>query len=79
MRWLFLGGLIIVMFYHSNLGWIVTVVVGLAGMLNLTAQRYYAGRYAAVVTVSTNIIYALMVAWLLAVVWMPWRKQKQPD
>ncbi|MFT7451349.1 MAG: Cu(I)/Ag(I) efflux system membrane protein CusA/SilA [Patescibacteria group bacterium] len=66
----FLGGLFIAYFYNPFLGSILTVV-GITGMLHLLIQQYSSKRNANILSVFTNLIYALIVAWLLATVWMP--------
>ncbi len=65
-----LFGLIIVFFYDSFLGSVLTVV-GITGILHLLVQQYSSERNAKILAVFTNLIYALIVAWLLAKVWMP--------
>ena len=66
----FIAGLIIAFFYNTFLG-SVLAVVGLAGILNLLLQQFSSDRNANILSWITNIIYALLVAWLLATVWMP--------
>ena len=66
----FLAGLAVAYFYNPFLGSILTVV-GLAGILHLLVQQYSSERNANILSGITNIIYALIVAWLLATVWMP--------
>ena len=65
-----IAGGIIVFFYQSFMGSIL-VIVGIAGILYLLVQQYSSDRNANILSVFTNIIYALIVAWLLATVWMP--------
>ena len=66
----FIGGLLIAYFYNTFLGSILAVV-GLTGILHLYIQQYSSERNANILSVATNLIYALIVAWLLATVWMP--------
>ena len=65
-----LGGLIIAIFQAPFLGGILALV-GTAGILHLLVQQYSSERNAHNLSVFTNIIYALIVAWLLATAWMP--------
>jgi len=65
-----LGGLAVAYFYNPFLGSILAVV-GVTGMLHLLIQQYSSERNANILSVITNIIYALIIAWLLATVWMP--------
>lgn len=66
----FIGGLILAIGYSPYLGSILAVV-GLAGLLNTWMQSYSSERNIKILSWITNIIYALIVAWLLATVWMP--------
>ncbi len=65
-----IAGLVIAFLYDPFLGSILTVI-GLSGLLNLLVQQYSSERNATILSWITNIIYALLVAWLLATVWMP--------
>ena len=65
-----LGGLIIGLLYDPFLG-AVLAVVGIAGILHLLVQQYSSERNATILSAFTNIIYTLIVAWLLATAWMP--------
>ena len=65
-----LGGLAIAILYKPFLG-IVLAVVGTAGLLTLLAQQFGSERNAKLITWLRSIIYAMLVAWLLATVWMP--------
>ena len=65
-----IGGLIVAFFYQPYLGVILTLV-GLSGILTQLAQQYSSERNANIITWLTNIAYAIVVAWLLATVWMP--------
>ncbi|MEM8526711.1 MAG: efflux RND transporter permease subunit [Bacteroidota bacterium] len=65
-----LAGVIIAWLYHPLFGGILTVV-GIAGILLLIVQQYSSERSADLLSVVTNVIYALIVAWLLAIAWMP--------
>lgn len=65
-----IAGAIIGWFYNPLFGGILAVV-GIAGMLLLLVQQYSSERNANILSVFTNIIYALIVAWLLATAWMP--------
>ena len=64
------GGLLIAFLYDPFLGAILAIV-GIAGILHLLVQQYSSERNATILSVFTNIIYALIVAWLLAATWMP--------
>lgn len=66
----FIAGIIIAIFFNSFLGSILAIV-GLAGIINSLIQQYSSERNAKIFSWITNIIYALIVAWLLATVWMP--------
>ena len=66
----FLGGLFVAYFYNPFLGSILAVV-GITGILHLLIQQYSSDKNATILSVLTNLIYALIVAWLLATVWMP--------
>jgi Cu(I)/Ag(I) efflux system membrane protein CusA/SilA len=65
-----IGGIIVMALYNSFLG-SVLVVVGFAGIVRLAVEHYGSKRYTNLIIWLTNIIYALMVAWLLAAIWMP--------
>jgi copper/silver efflux system protein len=65
-----IGGLLVAYFYQPFLGSIL-IVVGIAGILTLLAKQYASTRNAKAIVWLTNITYALLVAWLLATVWMP--------
>lgn len=65
-----LGGLIIGILYDPFLGAILAIV-GIAGILYLLVQQYSSDRNANILSAFTNIVYALIVAWLLATAWMP--------
>lgn len=64
------GGILVSIFYHKLLG-LVLIVAGIAGILKYFAQTYGSISYQRWVSWLTNILYALVVAWLLATVWMP--------
>lgn len=64
------GGVLINLFYHPFLGMLLAVV-GIAGIIHLLAQQYTSERNVKFILILTNIIYALIVAWLLATIWMP--------
>ena len=65
-----LGGLAIALLNDPFLGAILSIV-GIAGILYLLVQQYSSERNANILSAFTNIIYALIVAWLLANAWMP--------
>ena len=65
-----IGGLAIAFIYNTFLG-SVLAVVGIAGVLTLLAQQFGSERNVRIIAWISNIIYALLVAWLLATVWMP--------
>lgn len=64
------GGITIWIFSSAFLGSIV-LLVGLFGLLKIWLDPRIDAKYAAWSNVATNIIYALIVGWLLATVWMP--------
>ncbi|MEZ4995296.1 MAG: efflux RND transporter permease subunit [Saprospiraceae bacterium] len=66
----FIAGLILAIAYQPFLGSILAVV-GLAGLLNAWMQRFSSQRGIQLLSWITNIVYALIVGWLLATVWMP--------
>jgi len=49
----------------------ILAVVGIAGISLLIVQQYSSEKNANLLSVFTNIVYALIVAWLLAAAWMP--------
>jgi len=65
-----IGGLGIAFLYEPLLGSIL-LVVGASGLINLLIQRYSTVKNSKRLSLLTNIIYALLVAWLLATIWMP--------
>ena len=65
-----IAGLFIAFFYHPLMG-TVLAVVGLAGIVHQLVQQYSSAKKANILSVVTNILYALAVAWLLATIWMP--------
>ena len=65
-----IAGLIVAFFYQPFLG-VILALVGLSGTLAQLAHQYSSERNVNVITWLTNIAYALVVAWLLATVWMP--------
>ena len=65
-----LGGLIVAVFFQPFLG-AVLIIIGLAGIFKGLIQQFNSERNASIFSWLTNIIYALVVAWLLAAVWMP--------
>ena len=66
-----LGGILLAFLYNPFMGSIL-IVVGIAGLLTVFAKEYSSSeRNATIVNWIANIIYALLVAWLLATVWMP--------
>jgi len=64
------GGIILVILGHGFLGFIL-LVIAISGLLYQYAQQYSSARNAKMISWVTNILYALLVAWLLATVWMP--------
>ena len=66
----FIAGLLVSYFYNPFLGSILTLV-GIAGILHLLIEQYSSERNANILSVCTNLIYASVVAWLLATIWMP--------
>jgi Cu(I)/Ag(I) efflux system membrane protein CusA/SilA len=65
-----IAGLVIAFTYNSFLG-SVLAVVGISGIINMLLQQYSSKRNVKILSWITNVIYALLVAWLLATVWMP--------
>ena len=65
-----IGGILLSSYGHLFLGSILALVGG-AGLLVLLVNQYSSERNAKIVAWISNIIYALIVAWLLATVWMP--------
>lgn len=65
-----LGGIVIAFLYDPFLGAILAIV-GIAGILHLLVQQYSSERNANILSAFTNIVYALIVAWLLSAAWMP--------
>ena len=65
-----ISGGIIAISLHQFLGSILAII-GIAGLIHLMVQQYSSERNANILSVFTNIIYAIIVAWLLAAVWMP--------
>ncbi len=66
----FIGGILVAVFYQPFLGIIVSVV-GFAGLLTVIVQQFSSERYATIINWISNMIYAILVTWLLAKVWMP--------
>jgi len=69
----FLAGLVVAYQYQQFLG-TVLIVVALAGLVKRLINDGHLGRlirFSKVVNWLTNIVYATLVAWLLATVWMP--------
>ena len=65
-----IGGVLLLLFYNTYLGTIL-LVVALAGGLSILVQQLASPQAAQVVNWLSNIVYALLVGWLLASVWMP--------
>lgn len=65
-----LGGILIAAFYQPFLGSILSFV-GIAGILHLLIQQFSSDKNAQIFSWITNIIYASIVAWILATIWMP--------
>jgi len=65
-----IGGFILVFLYGNFIGNIL-VFMGTAGLLKQLIQQYSSDKNAETFSWITNIIYALIVAWLLASIWMP--------
>jgi Cu(I)/Ag(I) efflux system membrane protein CusA/SilA len=65
-----IAGLAVAFWYEPFLG-AVLAIIGFAGIINALLQAYSSARNAKLFSLLTNIIYALLVAWLLATVWMP--------
>lgn len=65
-----LGGIIVAIFYHAQLGSIL-IFAGLMGVAMIAIKNYQSKWGERIILWTTNIIYALIVAWLLATIWMP--------
>lgn len=65
-----LAGGFIAFVYNPFLG-AVLCVVGVSGILVAVAQKYASERSSAVINGLVNVIYAMLVAWVLSSVWMP--------
>ncbi len=65
-----LAGICVAIFFNPFLG-AVLALIGAAGVVNLYLQKMQNPRYVNVFSLLTNIVYALLVAWLLAGIWMP--------
>jgi Cu(I)/Ag(I) efflux system membrane protein CusA/SilA len=65
-----LTGLGIAIFYQPFLGAILAIV-GISGLLSTWVQANSTPRNVTVLSWLTNVIYALIVSWLLATIWMP--------
>ncbi len=65
-----IGGLIIALLYHPFLGSVLSII-GFAGILTLLANQYLSKKKSNILVWVINIVYALIVAWLLAIMWMP--------
>lgn len=65
-----IAGIIIAIAIHPFLGSVLSVV-GLAGIATIWAKANLKEGRATLIVWIINIIYALIVAWLLAIVWMP--------
>lgn len=65
-----IAGLVAMIFYDPFLG-IVLFAIGLAGLANALARQFAPGKFAEPINWISNIVYAILVAWLLAKVWMP--------
>ena len=65
-----IAGIVLALVQDAFLG-SVLAVAGLAGILNLLMQQYSSEQNIKILSWLTNMVYALLVAWLLASVWMP--------
>ncbi|MGK0391332.1 MAG: Cu(I)/Ag(I) efflux system membrane protein CusA/SilA [Maribacter sp.] len=65
-----IAGIIIAITLHPLMGGILAFA-GLSGISLVLAQQYDSAKSGKVITWLTNIIYALIVAWLLSTIWMP--------
>ena len=65
-----LGGVYVAIVHQPMLG-LALGVIGIFGLLNLLLQQYSKERGLSILSWAMNIFYALLVAWLLATVWMP--------
>ncbi len=65
-----IGGLCVAFFYQVMLGSIL-IIAGLTGLIHFIIQKYSSKKNTNVLTILTNLAYALIVAWLLATIWMP--------
>jgi Cu(I)/Ag(I) efflux system membrane protein CusA/SilA len=64
------AGLVIAFVYGAFPG-TVLAIVGLAGLAALWVREQGSSRQATLLSWATNILYALLVTWLLTTVWMP--------
>ncbi len=64
-----LGVVVIVLSFR--LAGFILILAGLSGVFKMMAGAYFTSRSARIVDWITNVLYALIVAWLLAVLWMP--------
>lgn len=65
-----LVGIAVAIIYQPFLGSILAFA-GLAGLIHTLAQTYGSKLSTNIISWLTNIIYALIVAWLLSTIWMP--------
>ncbi len=65
-----IGGIIVAIFHNTYFG-IFLAVAGLSGLINILIQQSSVAKHSFLFNILSNIIYALLVTWMLAKVWMP--------
>ena len=59
------------LFGQFNYLGIIGLVVGITGIISYWLKSFKEGRFHSYFEIARNIVYALLVAWLLATIWMP--------
>ncbi|MEZ4930187.1 MAG: hypothetical protein R2777_09315 [Chitinophagales bacterium] len=67
---LIIFGIILLFGSYKFIG-LLALVVGITGLISYGLKLYKGGIYQSKFEVAKNIIYALLIAWLLATIWMP--------
>lgn len=62
---------IFLLFGQFNFLGIIGLVVGITGIISYWLKSFNDGKYHSYFEIARNIVYALLVAWLLAKIWMP--------
>lgn len=65
-----IGGILIAIFFQTELG-AVLIFAGIMGLASTIVRNYKSGWGERIVLWLTNIVYAIIVAWLLSTIWMP--------